>query len=57
MEKKRTETEKEQFFSNILFVSDLPKETKCKDLENLFNKYHFLKASLNNSKNNNIYHK
>ena len=55
MEKKRTETEKEQFFSNILFVSDLPKETKCKDLENLFNKYHFLKASLNNSKNNNIY--
>ena len=33
--KKRLKTEKEQFFSNILFVSDLQKETKCKDLENL----------------------
>ena len=55
MEKKIEEPKLENFFSNILFVSDLPKETSIKDLENLFGKYHFIKASLNNSKKNNIY--
>ena len=43
------------FYSNILFVSDLPKETKNQDLENLFNNYHFIQASLNNSKENRIW--
>ena len=47
--------EPQNFFSNILFVSELPKETKEEDLESLFKNYHFLKASLNNSKMNRIW--
>ena len=53
MDKNLKETQ--NFFSNILFVSELPKETKEEDLENLFKNYHFLKASLNNSKMNKIW--
>ena len=53
MDKNLKETQ--NFFSNILFVSELPKETKEEDLESLFKNYHFLKASLNNSKMNKIW--
>lgn len=55
MEKEVETPNLNNFFSNILFVSDLPKETKNQDLEHLFSKYHFLKSSLKNSKMNNIY--
>jgi len=55
MEKEVKSPNLNNFFSNILFVSDLPKETKNQDLEHLFSKYHFLKSSLKNSKMNNIY--
>lgn len=54
MEQKQNMKE-EDFFSNILFVSDLPKETKNKDIKNFFKNYKFLKASLNISKMNNIF--
>ena len=47
--------ENQNLFPNVLFVSELPKETKEEDLENLFKNYHFLKASLNNSKMNKIW--
>ena len=43
------------YFSNVLYVADLPKETKNKDLEILFNKYQFVRAILNNSKSNKIW--
>ena len=44
--------ELEQKYSNVLFVSDLPKETTNEDLQTLFQNYHFLFATLNNIKNN-----
>lgn len=53
MDKNLKETQ--NLFPNKLFVSELPKETKEEDLENLFKNYHFLKASLNNSKMNKIW--
>ena len=43
------------YYSNILYVADLPNETKSKDLEILFNKYQFVRALLNNSKLNKIW--
>ena len=53
MDKNLKETQ--NLFSNKLFVSELPKEAKEEDLENLFKNYHFIKASLNNSKMNKIW--
>ena len=44
--------EDEDIFSNVLYVSDLPKETTNEDLKILFKDYHFQFASLNNYKNN-----
>ena len=55
MEKNDNESNISKFFSNVLFVSDLPKEIKMKDLEKLFSDYKYIKGSLNNSKANNIY--
>ena len=55
MENNLLDKKSQNFYSNILFVSDLPKETKNQDLENIFNNYHFLQTSLNNSKSNKIY--
>lgn len=45
----------QNFHSNILFVSELPKGTKIEDLEILFNKYQFIQASLKNSTVNKIW--
>ena len=55
MDKNNTDNSGKNFYSNILFVSDLPQGTKNQDLENLFYKYKFIQASLNNSKSNKIW--
>ena len=44
--------EAEDKYSSVLYVADLPKETTNEDLQNIFKDYHFLYASLNNTKNN-----
>ena len=44
--------EDEDIYANVLYVSDLPKETTSEDLKILFKDYHFQFATLNNYKNN-----
>ncbi len=44
--------EKEDIYSSVLYVADLPNETTNEDLQKLFQDYHFQFASLNNFKNN-----
>ena len=52
IDNKRKENEEEDIYANVLYVSDLPKETTSEDLKILFKDYHFQFATLNNYKNN-----
>ena len=45
----------EDKYSSVLYVADLPNETTSEDLQKVFKDYHFLYASLINSKNNQIF--
>ena len=45
----------EDKYSSVLYVADLPNETTSEDLQKIFKDYHFLYASLINSKNNQIF--